>query len=107
MIFCILIGMMIWMFSGSFKRTDAWLAEKIKEYLSSIPGSDLNEMIIPTLSITKSWKVEGEVMGELTLTSSGETSKIAKENLNYLFELSCKHDKQCMPNKKEKDVCIG
>lgn len=100
-IFVLLIALLIFMNSKKFRSLDSMLAEKIREHLAGFQTQSAIETFIPSLSITKSWKVDDTILGELILTASGETSKIARENLKYLYEMSNEHDTHCLKFTKE------
>lgn len=99
--FVLLIAMLIVMNTKRFRSLDSQMSEKIKEYLSGLQSQDITEAFIPTLHISKTWKVEGEVLGELNLSASGETSKVARENLRFLYNMSNEHDNHCIKASKE------
>lgn len=99
--------MLLLLNSKKFRALDNKASEKIKEFLSNY-DMQAQDSFMPHLTITKQWKTEDEVLGEMTLSASGENSRLARKNLRFLYDLSKEHDIHCIQeDNKKRRVYIG
>lgn len=63
-------------------------------------------MSLPLVVFRKVWKAEHEILGEVSFTARGKTSKEAMRNLKQMIKLSEEHDKKSLETSKTKSKRI-
>lgn len=97
-LFIVVLVVVIYLMRNIIMKWDSNLGTKLHSYFQNLQKGE--EEFIPSLNFNKVWKVNGEVIGELHLTTTGNNSKEVRSNMDYLMKLNKEHDEYCVKQNK-------